>query len=177
MIFGSLGLLLAAGGLLAGGIMNSNTGLLIGSFVCTALAGVLLMIAYASARNAGTVPAAQAGTLPVAMPGAPAGAQPVLMYVPISQVPGALQPVGAGAATGMAGAAAVGGNGSNLALENQAFAPTPPFLGYDDMTADQVVKLVASGALTPEQLSAVRDYEERGQSRKTVLDKIDRALR
>ena len=60
MIFGSLGLLLAAGGLLAAGIADSNTGLLIGSFVCTLLAGILLLITYASARS-GAALGAQAG--------------------------------------------------------------------------------------------------------------------
>ena len=171
MIFGSLGLLLAAGGLLAAGIANSNTGLLIGSFVCTALAGILLLITYASARS-GAALGAQTGTLPAAaftpgagVPAAVPGTQPVLMYVPVGQVPANLQPVGA----------PTGGNGSSLA-EN-AFAPAPPFLGYDDMTADQVVKLVSSGALTPEQLAVLREYEANNQARKTVLDRLDRALR
>jgi hypothetical protein len=91
----------------------------------------------------------------------------VLMYVPVSQVPGALQPVGAPA----------GGNGSSLGVDQGAFAPAPPFLGYDEMTAEQVVKLVASGALTIEQLEALRRYEADGQARKTVLDRLDRALR
>lgn len=169
MIFASLGLLIAAGGLLAGGIINSNVGLLVASFACTAVAGILLLVAYAAARNAGVMGAAQTGALPVAVPGGVPtpvpGTQPVLMYVPISQVPGALQPVGA--AVGPSN----GGNGGS------AFAAAPPFLGYDDMTADQVVKLVASGALTVEQLVALREYEERGQARKTVLDKLDRAIK
>jgi hypothetical protein len=95
------------------------------------------------------------------------------MYVPISQVPGALQPVGA-AVGGNGGTAVLGGT---AAAEAGAFAAQPPFLGYDDMTADQVVKLVASGALTAEQLMAVREYEQSGQARKTVLDKLDRAIR
>jgi hypothetical protein len=174
MIFGSLGLLVAAGGLLAAGIADSNTGLLIGSFACTALAGVLLLIAYAAARGGAPLGAAQAGTAaPMALPGAapgaiPPGTQPVLMYVPVSQVPGALQPVGA----------APGGNGSSLpGVDNEAFAPAPPFLGYDDMTADQVVKLVGSGALTEDQLAALREYERKAQARKTVLDRLDKALR
>jgi hypothetical protein len=169
MIFGSLGLLVAAGGLLAAGIANSNTGLLIGSFVCTALAGILLLVTYAAARG-GAVAGAQAGILPApGVANAVPGTQPVLMYVPVGQVPGALQPVGA----------PTGGNGSSFpaAADNAAFAPAPPFLGYDDMTADQVVKLVSSGALTPDQLAALRDYEAQGQARKTVLDKLDRALR
>jgi hypothetical protein len=169
MIFGSLGLLVAAGGLLAAGIANSNTGLLIGSFVCTALAGILLLITYAAARG-GSIAGAQASVIPAAgVPNAVPGTQPVLMYVPVGQVPGALQPVGAPA----------GGNGSSFpaAADNAAFAPAPPFLGYDDMTADQVVKLVSSGALTDDQLAALREYEAQGQARKTVLDKLDRALR
>src|SRR3954471_19722253 len=169
MIFASLGLLIAAGGLLAGGIANSNVGLLVASFACTAVAGVLLMAAYAAARNAGALGTAGAGTLPVALPaGAPSpvpGTQPVLMYVPIAQAQGALQPQPV--------AVGNGGNGGSPS----SFAPAPPFLGYDNMTADQVVKLVASGALTPEQLIAVREYEERGQARKTVLDNLDRAIR
>ena len=169
MIFASLGLLVAAGGLLAGGIANSNTGLLIGSFVCTVLAGILLLITYAAARSGATA-GAQAGVITAApAPGAVPGTQPVLMYVPVSQVPGALQPVGA----------PTGGNGSSLpaGIDDAAYAPAPPFLGYDDMTAEQVVKLVSSGAVTPDQLAALRDYEAQGQARKTVLDKLDRALR
>jgi len=168
MIFASLGLLVAAGGLLAGGIADSNTGLLIGSFVCTALAGILLLITYAAARSGATA-GAQAGTLTAgAVPGAAPGTQPVLMYVPVGQVPGALQPVGA----------PTGGNGSTFpSVDNAGFAPAPPFMGYDDMTADQVVKLVSSGALTPEQLAALRDYEAQSYGRKTVLDRLNRALR
>ena len=52
-----------------------------------------------------------------------------------------------------------------------------PVLGYDDMTADQVVRLVRSGALGDEQLSALIDYEEAHQARKTVLDRAQRQLR
>lgn len=168
MIFGSLGLLVAAGGLLAAGIADSNTGLLIGSFACTAGAGILLLIAYAAART-GAAAGAQTTVIPAApypAAGAP-GTQPVLMYVPVGQAPANLQPVGV----------PTGGNGSSLAAGNASFAPPPPFLGYDDMTADQVVKLVSSGALTPEQLAALRDYEAQNQARKTVLDRLDRALR
>ena len=45
------------------------------------------------------------------------------------------------------------------------------------MTADQVVKLVTSGGLTPEQLAALREYERQGPARKTVLDRIEKALK
>jgi hypothetical protein len=167
MIFGSLGLLVAAGGLLAAGITGSDTGLLVASFACTVVAGALLLIAYATARGgavAGGQGVAPLGAAPMAIP----GTQPVLMYVPVGQVPGALQPVGA----------PTGGNGgTSFGAPDRAFAPTAPFLGYDEMTAEQVVKLVSSGALTTEQLEALHEYELEGQARKTVLDKLDRALR
>jgi hypothetical protein len=42
------------------------------------------------------------------------------------------------------------------------------------MTADQVVRLLRSGALTDEQLAVLVDYEERHQARKTVLDRAKR---
>ena len=58
----------------------------------------------------------------------------------------------------------------------EAFAPAPPFLGYDEMTAEQVVKLISSGALTEPQLRALHDYEAAGTARKTVLDKLERAI-
>ena len=46
-----------------------------------------------------------------------------------------------------------------------------PVVGYDDMTAEQVVRLVRSGALSDEQLSLLVEYEEGHQARKTVLDR------
>ena len=46
-----------------------------------------------------------------------------------------------------------------------------PVVGYDDMTAEQVVRLVRSGALSDEQLTVLVEYEERHQARKTVLDR------
>jgi hypothetical protein len=56
------------------------------------------------------------------------------------------------------------------------FAPSAngagaPVVGYDDMTAEQVVRLVRSGALSDEQLSLLVEYEEGHQARKTVLDR------
>jgi hypothetical protein len=171
MIFGSLGLLVVAGGLLAAGIAKSSTGYLVLSFIATAAAGVLLLATYATARSRAV--SAAGGTLPPAgFPGGGVpGTQPVVMYLPVSQVPGALQAVGAAGT-------APGGNGSSFpAADNAAFAPSTPFLGYDDMTADQVVKLVGSGALTEGQLSALHEYESRVKARKTVLDRIDRALK
>ena len=52
-----------------------------------------------------------------------------------------------------------------------------PIVGYDDMTADQVVRLVRSGALTDEQLAALAEYEQAHQARKTVLARAQRGLK
>src|SRR5207302_4398248 len=49
---------------------------------------------------------------------------------------------------------------------------TAPFVGYDNMTASQVVTLVRSGALTAEQLNAIAIYEAGHQGRKTVMDAV-----
>jgi hypothetical protein len=46
-----------------------------------------------------------------------------------------------------------------------------PVVGYDDMTAEQVVRLVRSGALSDEQLIVLFEYEERHQARKTIVDR------
>jgi len=172
MIFGSLGLLVVAGGLLAAGIAKSSTSYLAGSFVCTLLAGTLLLIAYAAARTKlGTAASATPGGNPLGgfggIPQAAPGMQPVVMYVPMSQVPAGMQPAPAAAAV-------LDGNGGRPPEE--AFAPASPFLGYDEMTAEQVVKLISSGALTEAQLRALRDHEAAGAARKTVLDKLERAI-
>jgi hypothetical protein len=47
-----------------------------------------------------------------------------------------------------------------------------PIVGYDDMTAAQITKLITSGALTDEQLAALRDYEESHAARRSVLAKL-----
>ena len=116
MIFGSLGLLVVGGGFLAAGITKSSTGFLAVAFVCTIVAGLLLLLAYAAARNpalgsalgapAGT-PASAAVTGPMAA--GPPGTTPVVMYVPVQQVPGA---------------APAPGNGETA--DADMFAPAPP---------------------------------------------------
>ena len=52
-----------------------------------------------------------------------------------------------------------------------------PVVGYDDMTAEQVVKLIRSGALGQEQLVLIHRYESAHEGRKTVLDRLDRELK
>jgi hypothetical protein len=53
--------------------------------------------------------------------------------------------------------------------------PAFPILGYEDLTAEQVVDRL--GDLTPAELRKVRDHERRGRDRTRVLDRIERALR
>ena len=52
--------------------------------------------------------------------------------------------------------------------------PAFPILGYDDLTAGQVIDRLAG--LIPPQLRKVRDYERRHANRKTVLEAIEKAL-
>jgi polyhydroxyalkanoate synthesis regulator phasin len=49
-----------------------------------------------------------------------------------------------------------------------------PITGYDDLTADQIVKRL--GTLTPAELRKVRDHERRNANRKTVLAAIESKL-
>ncbi len=50
-----------------------------------------------------------------------------------------------------------------------------PIEGYDEMTVDEVTSRL--GGLDPEQLRALRDYEERTKNRDTLLEQIDRRIR
>jgi polyhydroxyalkanoate synthesis regulator phasin len=52
--------------------------------------------------------------------------------------------------------------------------PNFPITGYDDLTADQIVKRL--GTLTPAELRKVRDHERRNASRKTVIASIESKL-
>ena len=153
MIFTSLGIFIASVCFLIAGIVRSSVPLLVVSLVAT-VGAILVLLATADlarrrAWEASGLPAAMAG-------GGPPGTQPVVMYVPTTE-----------AAPVMAVPA---GNGTPSANAS-------PFLGYDDMSAAQVTKLVSSGALTVEQLVAVRHYEKANAARKSVLDRVDRAIR
>ena len=53
--------------------------------------------------------------------------------------------------------------------------PTFPILGYDELTAAQVVERLSD--LSPPELRKVRDYERRNANRKSVLTAIERSLR
>jgi hypothetical protein len=161
MIFTSLGILVAAGGFLIAGIVRSSIPLLVVSLIATAAAALMLLATADLARRRVWENSGLAMTPGMAGGSAPPGTQPVLMYVPVAEA------VSVGAGNGSSGAA-VAGNGS---------AHGAPFLGYDDMTAGQIGQLISSGALTHEQLDAVRSYENTNAGRKTVLDKLDRALK
>ncbi len=150
MIFTSLGILVAAGAFLIAGIVRSSIPLLVVSLVATAAAAFILLATADLARRR----AWESSGLPVAagVGGGPAGTQPVVMYVPVAEP---------------AGTATLVGNG----------ASGSPFIGYDELTAGQISKLVTGGTLTRDQLDAVRHYEKANAGRKTVLDRVDRALR
>jgi len=53
--------------------------------------------------------------------------------------------------------------------------PNFPVTGYDDLTADQIVKRL--GTLTPAELRKVRDHERRNANRKTVVASIEAKLK
>lgn len=52
--------------------------------------------------------------------------------------------------------------------------PSFPIIGYDELTAGQVVQRLKG--LKPAELRSVRDYERRHANRKSVLDAVERAL-
>lgn len=163
MIFTALGMLVLAAALLIAGIAKSNVLLLMLAVLCEVGGCVVLAMSYGIARRSGLIKPAEAAT----PPGFDPNSGMVVMYVPVDQLP-AMSPAGAAMKVGAAAAtSASSGNGTS----------TPaPVAGYDEMTADQVCKLVASGALGEAQLRALRDYESSHAARKTVLDRIDRSL-
>jgi hypothetical protein len=171
VIFTALGLLVLAGALLLAGIAKSSVLLLMLSLLSTVAAAAVLALTYSIARRTGLT----TGALP-AMPAPAAGAPPtmppdvntatVVMYVPVDQLP-AMAPAAAAMKVGG------GANGNGTGAGGGASAPVS---GYDDMTAEQVVKLVTSGALNEMQLTAVREYEASHGARKSVLDRIDKVL-
>ena len=151
MIFTSLGIFIASLCFLIAGIVRSSIPLLVVSLIATVGSIIVLLATADLARRR----AWESAGLPV-VAGGPPGTQPVVMYVPTTEA----APV----------TAAPAGNGA-------ANADASPFLGYDDMSAAQVTKLVSSGALTVEQLVAVRRYEMDNAARKSVLERVDRAIR
>ena len=52
--------------------------------------------------------------------------------------------------------------------------PSFPILGYDDLTAAQVISRL--DGLSPAELRKVRDYEKRNANRKSVLDAVQSKL-
>ena len=50
-----------------------------------------------------------------------------------------------------------------------------PIEGYDELTVDEVSALLEG--LSPEELRAVRDYEERTKRRDTLLEQLDSKIR
>ena len=73
-----------------------------------------------------------------------------------------------GTATGAVGATAEG-------AEQAAEAVVFPIEGYDEMNVDEISGRLED--LSVEELQLVRDYEERGEKRKTLLEQMDRKIR
>ena len=150
MIFGSLGFLVVSAFLLAFGIGKSSVPMLVLAFIGSAVAGLLLIAAYRVHR------ATQAGERAPASPFAPGlgraanGVQPII-----------LMPVNPDGTPYR--------NGGSLGLNGEA----EPIVGYAGMAATQIAALVRSGALTDDQLRAIRAYESAHHARKSVLTAID----
>ena len=150
MIFTSLGLLLVSLGLLIAGIAKSSVALLMASLACTVVAGVVLATVLPATRRLQEA-SGQGGSWSGPPLQTPNG-QPVVLYVQ-------QQPI-----TASAPAAAP--------TETIDLRDSAPIVGYESMTAQQINKLITSGALTDEQLAAVREYEEAHGARKSVLAKL-----
>ena len=152
MIFASLFLLVVSAVLFAIGVSKSSIGYLVTALAAAAGASLLLLAGYAKHRREQELAEAAAGG---AMPAAGNGhtQQQQVFLVPVAPGQSFVMP-------SVSGAASVAGIGG------------PPFVGYDDMTATQVVTLVRSGALTAEQLNAIAIYEAGHQGRKTIMDAV-----
>ena len=146
MIFTSLGLLLVSLGLLVAGIAKSSVTLLMASLACTLVAGIVLATVLPATRRLQEATAGGSWTGPAMQT---ANGQPVVLYVQPQQLP-------------------VTAPTPTIDLRDGQ----PPIVGYDDMTAQQVTKLIASGVLTDEQLEALREYEAANAARKSVLAKL-----
>lgn len=148
MIVTSLALLLVAGGFLIAGIAKSSVALLMVSLLVTVGASATLLLVVGAARRLAPSVATPGG------PGLPASTQGVV-YIPVQL-------------------ASISAAPTNPVVAPPAVAP--PVVGYDDMTAEQVARLVSSGVLAEEQLLVLRDYETANAKRRTVLAKVERAL-
>jgi hypothetical protein len=62
-------------------------------------------------------------------------------------------------------------------MENyrRGFRPQFPIEGYEELTVEELSARL--GALSAEDLRKVRDYEERNNNRKTILEQLDRRIR
>ena len=57
----------------------------------------------------------------------------------------------------------------------RGFRPQFPIEGYDELTVEELSARL--DALSAEDLRKVRDYEERNNNRKTILEQLDRRIR
>ena len=156
MIFASLFLLVVSAVLFAIGVSKSSIGYLVTALAAAAGASLLLLAGYAKHRREQELAQAGAANGGAGMPAVGNGQgqqQQQVFLVPVAPGQSFVMP-------SVGGPAAVAGIGG------------PPFVGYDNMTATQVVTLVRSGALTAEQLNAIAIYEAGHQGRKTIMDAV-----
>jgi hypothetical protein len=83
-------------------------------------------------------------------------------------------------ATGLLGAATgamadATGRAVDATAEGAAEAAAFPIEGYDEMNVDEILGRL--DGLSVEELQMVRDYEERGERRKTLLERMDSKIR
>jgi polyhydroxyalkanoate synthesis regulator phasin len=64
--------------------------------------------------------------------------------------------------------------GADRARRSVGVGPSFPIIGYDDLTARQVLDRL--GPLRPAELRRVRDYERRHANRKSVLGAVEKSL-
>ena len=152
----TIGLVLIGTVSLVIGFVRNSLGPIYVSILCSVVAGVVLVLFSRMSRRQAATAAAGAGEPAVELPEAPA-----------LSVVGAAEPEVAEEeeATGAAEAARPGPE-TPLAGE-----PAFPITAYDELRVNEVVPLLAE--LDLDELDLVREHEERGKNRATLIKRID----
>ena len=126
------------------------------------LASFLPNMAGDGSNGAGQEQAPPTAAKPAPEKASPATAKPAAVRKPATK------------ATGARKTAATKAGGSTKRAARPASAPDLPIQEYDGLSASQVVSRLSG--LAPEELRAIRSYEESSRGRRTVLLAIDRLL-
>jgi hypothetical protein len=124
-----------------------------------------------SATATPTAPASPPSTGPTAQKTEP---KPASIRKPATTRKPSTKATGARKATKASAAKASGSSKRGRTTADPASAADLPIPEYDGLSASQVVSRL--GGLTPEELRAVRSYEESSRARRTVLVAIDKLL-